>query len=80
MQVAKQGVNREKERESIHSFVWEKYRLNEKMISNLYKIKQVEEKSKYKREEGNITVKQWRDKEAKRKGKGWKKRNNRYVN
>ena len=34
---------RERERESTHSFVWEKFRLNGKMISNLYKIKWVEE-------------------------------------
>ena len=55
---------RERERESTHNFVWEKYGLNGKTISNLYKIKQVEEESKYKKEEGSITIKR-----QKRKGK-----------
>ena len=36
-----------RERESTHSFVWEKYGLNEKKISNLYKIKWVEEEANY---------------------------------
>ena len=40
-----------KSRESTHSFMWEKYGLNRKTISNLYKIKWVEEESKYKKEE-----------------------------
>ena len=38
-------------------FAWEKHGLNGKMISNLYKIKWVENESKYKKEEGSITVK-----------------------
>ena len=50
------------------------------MISNLYKIKWVEEEWKYKKEEGSITVKQWGDKEAKIKGKCWKKCNSKCVN
>ena len=37
------------------------------MISNLYKIKWVENELKYKKEEGSIMVKQQRDKKAKRK-------------
>ena len=45
------------------------------MISNLYKVKLVEEEANYKKEEGSITVKQWGDKEAKKKGKCWKKCN-----
>ena len=47
------------------------------MISNLYKVKLVEEEANYKKEERSITVKQWEDKEAKRNGKSWKKCNNR---
>ena len=43
------------------------------MISNLYKIKWVENESKYKKEEGSIMLKQWRDKKAKRKMKDRKK-------
>ena len=45
------------------------------MISNLWKIKWGEEKSKQKKEEGSVTVnrEQWEDEETKRKGKGWKK-------
>ena len=31
--------------------MWEKYGLNEKTISNLYKIKWVEEEANYKKEE-----------------------------
>ena len=54
--------------------------LYEKMISNLYKIKLVEEEANYKKEEGSITVKQWEDKEAKKKGNGWEKCNSRCVN
>ena len=60
--------------------MWEKYGLNGKMISNLYKIKRVEEESKYKKEEGSIMVMYWKDKVAKRKGKCWKKCNSRCVN
>ena len=61
--------------------MWEKYELNGKTLSNLYKIKWVEKELKYKADEGSITVKQWEDKETKRKGKScWKKCNSKYVN
>ena len=71
--------------------MWEKYELNGKTLSNLYKIKWVEKELKYKADEGSITVKQWgdkettvkqwADKETKRKGKScWKKCNSKYVN
>ena len=46
----KNSPKESRERESTHSFVWEKYGLNGKMISNLYKIKLVEEEPKYKKE------------------------------
>ena len=50
------------------------------MISNLYKIKWVEEESIYKKEEESITVQQLGYKEAKKRGNGWKKCNSRCVN
>ena len=37
--------------------MWEKYELNGKTLSNLYKIKWVEKELKYKADEGSITVK-----------------------
>ena len=45
---------REIERVSTHSFVWEKYELNEKTISNLYKIKWVEEEANYKKKRKEV--------------------------
>ena len=61
-----------------------RFRERERESSNLYKIKWVEEEPKYilkkKKKEGIITVKQWGDKKAKRKGKNWKKCNSKCVN
>ena len=58
---------RERERERAHSFVWEKYGLNRENDIKFIKIKQVEEESKYKKDEGSVMVKQWGHKEAKRR-------------
>ena len=56
--------------------IWIEWENNIKFIQN----KMVRKESKYKKKEGSITVKKWEDKEAKKKGKCWKKCNSRCVN
>ena len=83
MRKKKNPPKESRERERVLTvFVWENMDRMREIISNLYKIKQGEEESKYRKEKRMREVqrkskRQWGDKEANMEEKGWKKFNNR---